>query len=184
MASVSEGDLRHLPPFPWALHPEPLATGADTHWSPRRLPFCFCPVFLWGSFTLMSFPGGANGKEPACQGRRHTRRRFDPVPWSGSSPRKGHGNRLQCSCLENPMDRGAWWATVHRVVKSQSRLKRLSTHARSHLDGEMGEERDGTSLGPQTDFSGFMAQTSPRRPPPLLGGVVVGGFASVASPVP
>ena len=38
-------------------------------------------------------------------------------------------NPLQYSCLENPMDRGAWWATVHRVTQSQIRLKWLSTHA-------------------------------------------------------
>ena len=44
------------------------------------------------------------------------------------SPGGGHSNPLQYSCLENPMDRGAWWATVHRVAKSQTRLKGLSTH--------------------------------------------------------
>ena len=38
----------------------------------------------------------------------------------GSIPGGGHGNPLQYSCLENPMDRGAWWATVHRVTKSQT----------------------------------------------------------------
>ena len=37
--------------------------------------------------------------------------------WSGRSPGGGHGNPLQCSCLENPTDRGAWWATVHGVAK-------------------------------------------------------------------
>ena len=42
----------------------------------------------------------------------------------------GHGNTLQYSCLENPKERGAWWATVHRVSKSQTRLERLSTHTR------------------------------------------------------
>ena len=41
---------------------------------------------------------------------------------------EGHGNPFQYSCLENPMDRGAWQAVVHRVAKSQTRLKRLSTH--------------------------------------------------------
>ena len=41
---------------------------------------------------------------------------------------KGHGNPLQHSCLENPMDRGSSWATVHGVTKSWIRLKRLSTH--------------------------------------------------------
>ena len=41
---------------------------------------------------------------------------------------EGHDNPLQYSCLENPMDRGAWWATVHGVTKSRTLLKRLSTH--------------------------------------------------------
>ena len=40
------------------------------------------------------------------------------IPGSGRSPGAGHGNPLQCSCLENPMDRGAWRATVHRVIES------------------------------------------------------------------
>ena len=43
---------------------------------------------------------------------------------SGRSPREGNSNLLQCSCLENPMDRGAWWATTHGVAKSQTRLSR------------------------------------------------------------
>ena len=51
------------------------------------------------------------------------------IPGSGRSPGGGHGNPLQYSCLENPMDRGAWWATVHRVVKSRTRLKQLNMHA-------------------------------------------------------
>ena len=47
----------------------------------------------------------------------------------GSIPGAGHGNPLQYSCLENPMDRGTWWATVHGVTKSQTPLKRLThTH--------------------------------------------------------
>ena len=50
------------------------------------------------------------------------------IPESGRSPGGGNGNPLQYSCLENPMDRGAWWATVHRVTKSQTRLKQLSMH--------------------------------------------------------
>ena len=47
----------------------------------------------------------------------------------GRSPGEGNGNPLLYFCLENPMDRGAWKATVHRVTKSQTRLKGLSTHA-------------------------------------------------------
>ena len=52
----------------------------------------------------------------------------DSIPGSGRSPGGGNCNPLQYSCLENAMDRGAWWATVHRVSKSQTRLKRLSMH--------------------------------------------------------
>ena len=46
----------------------------------------------------------------------------------GRSPEEGNGNPLQYSCLENPMDRGAWQAIVHGAAKSQTQLKRLSTH--------------------------------------------------------
>jgi len=45
------------------------------------------------------------------------------VPGLGRFPAGGHGNPLQYSCLENPMERGAWWATVHGVAKSGTRLK-------------------------------------------------------------
>ena len=54
---------------------------------------------------------------------------MDSVPGSGRSPGAGHGNPLQYSCLENPKDRGAWWATVLKATKSQTWLKRHSTHA-------------------------------------------------------
>ena len=47
------------------------------------------------------------------------------IPGSGRTPGEGNGNPLQYSCLENPMDKGAWWATLHRVAKSQIGL---STH--------------------------------------------------------
>ena len=49
------------------------------------------------------------------------------IAGSGRYPGGGHGNPLQCSCLENPMDRGPWQTTIHRVTKSQTGLKRLST---------------------------------------------------------
>ena len=55
---------------------------------------------------------------------------MDSIPRSGRSPGEGgHSNPLQYSCLESPMDRGAWWATIHRVAKSRTPLKRLSMHA-------------------------------------------------------
>ena len=53
------------------------------------------------------------------------------IPESGGSPGGGHGNPLQYSCLENPMDRGAWWATTCKFAKSWTPLKWLSTHAQS-----------------------------------------------------
>ena len=56
------------------------------------------------------------------------------IPRSGRSPGEGHGNPLQYSCLENPRDRGAWRATVHGVIKSQTRQKRLGTHTETDED--------------------------------------------------
>ena len=74
----------------------------------------------------MGFPGGDSGKEPSCQCRRHRTR----VPSLGQEGHGGgHGNPAQYSCLENPMDTGAWWATVHGVAESQTRLKQISKHA-------------------------------------------------------
>ena len=61
--------------------------------------------------------GGSDGRASAyCVGD------LGSIPGWGGSPGEGDGNPLQCSCLENPMDRGAWWATVHGVAKSQTRL--------------------------------------------------------------
>ena len=59
----------------------------------------------------------------ACQCRRYKNREF--YPWVRKIPWRGHGSSLQCSCLENPMDRGAWRATVHRVQRSWAQLKQL-----------------------------------------------------------
>ena len=50
------------------------------------------------------------------------------IPGLGRSPGGGHGNPLKYSCLENPLDIGDWWATVHSVTKSQTRLKLLRTY--------------------------------------------------------
>ena len=51
------------------------------------------------------------------------------IPEFGRSPGEGHGNPSQYSCLENPMDRGAWRAIVHRVAESWTQLKQRSTHS-------------------------------------------------------
>ena len=53
-----------------------------------------------------------SGKEPACQCRKH-----GSILGSGRFPGEGNGNPFQYSCLRNPQDRGAWWATVHGVAK-------------------------------------------------------------------
>ena len=61
------------------------------------------------------------GKETACNAGNV--REVGLIPGSRRSSGEGHGNPLQYSCLENPMDRGAWRATVHRVAKSQTQVK-------------------------------------------------------------
>ena len=71
------------------------------------------------------FPGGASGKEPTCQCGKGMKRIRSLVR---EDPQGEHGKPLQYSCLENPMNRGAWWVTVHRVAKSQTWLKWLSTY--------------------------------------------------------
>ena len=72
------------------------------------------------------FSGSASGKEHACQCRRHKRQGFNP--WIGKIPWRRHDNPLQCSCLENPMDRRAWWSTGHRLAKSRTQPKWISKH--------------------------------------------------------
>ena len=67
--------------------------------------------------ALGTFPGGASGKEPVCNAGATGDEGSIRVSGT-SSGGGGYGTPLQCSCLENPMDRGAWWATVHRAAKS------------------------------------------------------------------
>ena len=71
-------------------------------WRRDRLP---TQVFL-------GFPGGSDSKESACNGET----------WVGNIPGGGQGNPVQYSCLENPVNRGAWWATFHGVAKSRTQL--------------------------------------------------------------
>ena len=66
---------------------------------------------------ILGFPGGSEVKASACNAGD-----LGSIPGSGRSPGEGNGSPLQYSCLENPMDRGAWGATVHRVAKSRTRL--------------------------------------------------------------
>ena len=71
--------------------------------------------FAMPGTSLKGFPGGSDGKESAYNAGE-----WNLTSGSGRSPGGGHGNPLQYSCLENPMDRGAWRATVHEVTKSQT----------------------------------------------------------------
>ena len=62
-----------------------------------------------------AFPGGSEVKVSACNAGD-----LGSIPGSGRSPGEGNGKPLQSSCLENPMDGGAWWATVHGVAESDT----------------------------------------------------------------
>ena len=66
---------------------------------------------------LRGFPGGSDGKESAC-----SLGDAGSIPGLGRPPGGGHGNPLQYSCPENPMDRGAWQVTVHGVTESHTGL--------------------------------------------------------------
>ena len=103
--------------------PHPHACMLDFSCSPtccsfilHLLPKIFCHSLIWLFPTPPSgFPGGSEVKASACNVGD-----LGSIPGSGRSPGEGNGNPLQYSCLENPMDRGAWWATVHGVAKSQT----------------------------------------------------------------
>ena len=71
----------------------------------------------WMNWILISFPGGSVGKDTACNAGD-----MGLIPGLGRFPGRGNGNPLQYSCLENPLDRGAWKATVHGFTKSQTQF--------------------------------------------------------------
>ena len=92
-------------------------------------------ILVFGVKWVRDFPGleggGETGQRRASQvapmvksppANTGDRRDAGSTPGSGRSPGGGHGNPPQCSCLENPMDRGAWRATVHGAAKSWTRL--------------------------------------------------------------
>jgi len=68
-------------------------------------------------YHYTDFPGGSDGKASA-----YNVGDLGSIPGSGRSPGEGNRNPLQYSCLENPIDRGAWWAAVHGVAKSRTQL--------------------------------------------------------------
>ena len=68
-------------------------------------------------YLVSLYPGGSDGKESVCNARD-----LGSIPESGRSPGEGKGYPLQCSCLENSMDREAWQAAIHEVTKDQTQL--------------------------------------------------------------
>ena len=91
---------------------------------------CWLSILNIGMCTCQL--GGASGKEPTCQCRRHERRGFDSWVWK-ILWRKARQRTPRTSCLENPMDRGARKTTVHRVTQSRIQLKQLSMHAHRYM---------------------------------------------------
>ena len=73
-----------------------------------------------------AFPGGSDGKASACKAGD-----LGLIHRSGRSPRKGNGNPIQYSCLENSMDRGAWQATDHGIAKSQTQLSNFTKNTQT-----------------------------------------------------
>ena len=93
------------------------------------------------------FPAGSDGKASACNVVDR-----GSIPELGRSPGEGSGNLLQHSCLENPMDGGAWWTTVHGVAKSQTRLSDFTfTFSVSPLAAYRLQDKAQT---PNSNFSG------------------------------
>ena len=75
------------------------------------------PLGIWRTVVELGFPGGSESQEFACNARD-----LGSIPRLGRTPGEGNANSLQYSCLENPMDEGAWYATVHGVAKSRTPL--------------------------------------------------------------
>ena len=95
--------------------------------SSRFMFCCYCDIcvkLLIDKIVLlflMGLPRWLSGKASTCNARD-----TGSIPGSGRSPGEGNGNPHQYSCLENPMDGGAWWATVHGVAKNQTRLSNFT----------------------------------------------------------
>ena len=100
----------------------------------------FCFYFIIIIFTMryvdLGFPGSSDSKESSCNAGG-----LGLTPGSGRSPGEGNGNPLQYSCLGNAMEGGAWWAAVHGVPKSRTRLSR---HVYTHVWNLSSPTRDGS----------------------------------------
>ena len=128
LCSKLQSNCRMLLLFSLSLYPFPnlgpcgtnIHTPHITHYTHTHQPFTY-------ALAISNDP--VVKKLPASAGNM---RALGSIPGLGRSPEGGHGNPFHYSCLENPMDRGAWWATVHRVAESQTWLKWLN--ARNIVD--------------------------------------------------
>ena len=119
--------LGHYTTYRGAIAKTTLPEGVPACWkNVQRLAWISCtPPIGQVLYTILQcmlgFPGGSEVKASACNAAD-----LGSIPGLGRSPGEGNGNPLQYSCLENPMDGGAWWATVHGVAKSRTRLSDLT----------------------------------------------------------
>ena len=114
------------PSFPYQLHhfttPPPVHKGFIFSTISLTVGiFCFVVVVLTVAIPMDGLP-----RWLSCKESTYNAGDADSIPGSGRSPAEGNGNPLQYSCLENPMDREAWWDTVHGVTKSWDVTERLN----------------------------------------------------------
>ena len=89
---------------------------------------CKLKKYFYWSIHILGFPHGSEVKASACNVGD-----LGSIPESGRSPGEANDNPLQYSCLENPMDWGAWWTTVHRVTKSRTRLRDFTHFTHTYI---------------------------------------------------
>ena len=113
---------------------------------------CVC-VCIWTQlYDLWGFLCVSDGKESTCNAGG-----LDSIPGLGRSHGEGNGYPLQYSYLENPMDTGAWQATVHGAAKSQTRTDYTNPHKRTHTQPLRAEKI--SSLSPTSGFTTFSINT-------------------------
>ena len=107
--------------LPWSAHNTSLFQHLCSSTEPWPLSIPELRHGMWKAKIVLGFPGGSVVKNPPANAGDV--RDTGSIPESGKSPGGGHGNSLQYSCLENPMDRGAWQAKVCRVTQSRTQWK-------------------------------------------------------------